>query len=276
MAFRDWITKARSDEELGRLAHACRLESASGHEWAPDVLGLIERLVRSGRLAGLRIVVRPDTEMPEDEARAFVDERIIEVRQSVHDGGRRGAGRDRLTILHEVGHIVLDHRGEPKSRKPGVGAREEGIAPSRSVERQATVFAAAFLMPMAQVRKCADVAELAAKLKVSMTAARIRFENVNLRQNAKPVPPDIRAAIERLKISVGVQSKRPTPPSVLSIEQQIALAWDTASELSGHDPREYRSVDDRYVIRRSRWSREAPGGWRLSGGKIIPWESEND
>lgn len=276
MAFRDWITKARSDEELERLAHACRLESASGDEWAPDVVELVERLIRSGRLAGLKIVVRPDQELPNDEARAFVEDRIIELRQSVYDGARHGVPRYRMTLMHEIGHIILDHRGEPKSRIPGVGAREEGIPAPKSVERQATVFAAAFLMPRAQVRKCADVAELAARLNVSATAARIRFENVNLRQTAKQVPPDIKAAIERLKASVGVHDARPPPPSVLTIEQQVGLAWETAPQLKGHDPREYRCIDGRYVIRRSRWSSEAPGGWRLGGGKIIPWESERD
>lgn len=196
MAFKDFHTGGRSDEEIERLAHAYRMTTASGDDWAPNVLDLIERLqAPGGRLEGLSIVVRPDIDMPNDEAIAFVEKRIIEVRASVYEGARKGIPRYRMTLAHEVGHMALDHAGAPKSRTPGVGAREEFIPPPKSAERQARVFAAAFLMPRAQVRQCQNVEDVAHRLNVSLQAAKIRFDQVNVRDADKTTPPHIEAAI---------------------------------------------------------------------------------
>jgi Zn-dependent peptidase ImmA (M78 family) len=236
---------------------------------------MIERLREPGRpLHGLRIAVCPDNELPEDEAIAYVDERIIKVRQSVHDGARNGQPRCNMTIAHEVGHIALDHRGAPKSRKPGASGRENFIPAGNSVERQATVFGATLLMPRAQVRQCESAAEVAQRLNVSLQAARIRFERVNVRDADKKTPPDIAAAIEKLKADASAGYKRRVPDSVLSPEQQAKLAWETADVYPEHDPHEYRCIEGSWVIRWSRWLKQLPGGWRIANRRIIPWESE--
>src|SRR5262249_33696882 len=106
--------------------------------------------------------------MPADEAVVSVDERIMKVRESVHEGARMRVPRYRMTLAHEVGHMALNHTGAPKSRIPGVGAREVFISPAKSAERQASVFAAAFLMPRAQVRQCTSPADVARRLNVSL------------------------------------------------------------------------------------------------------------
>lgn len=276
MAYKDWPTQPRSDEQIERVAHSYQLAADSGDEWAPNILGLIERLSMPGcPLFGLQIVVRPDNELPDDEAIAFVDDRIIEVRELVKDGARAGHPRSRMTLAHELGHIALDHRGAPKSRKPGAGGRETFIPASKSAERQATVFAATFLMPRAQVRQCKRPEEVAHRLKVSGEAAGIRFEQVAVRDVDKKTPPHIAAAIERLKASVGASDRRAPPELVLSPDQQTMLVWETADELENHDPREYRCIDHRWVIRWSRRNTDASGGWRLFKGKIVPWDFEN-
>jgi hypothetical protein len=276
VAYKDWPTLPRSDEQIERVAHSYRLAADSGDEWAPNILDLIERLSVPGRpLFGLRIVVRPDNELPDDEAIAKFDARIVEVRKSVNDGARAGHPRCRMTLAHELGHIALDHRGAPKSRKPGGGGREAFISASKSAERQATVFAAAFLMPRAQVRQCKSPDEVARRLKVSGEAAEIRFEQVNVRDIEKKTPAHIAAAIERLKASVGVSGRRPPPESVLSPEQQAKLAWETADEMQNLDPREFRCIDRRWVIRWSRLNVDASAGWGLFKGRIVPWDSEN-
>jgi Zn-dependent peptidase ImmA (M78 family) len=271
VAFKDWHTQGRSDEEIERLAHAYRMAGASGDDSAPNVLELIERLrAPGGRLEGLRIVVRPDSEMPNDEACAFVDERVIEVRESVHEGARDGVPRHRMTLAHEVGHIALDHVGAPKSRVPGVGAREKFIPPAKSAERQATVFAAAFLMPRAQVRQCQSIEEVAHRLNVSRQAAIIRFDQVNVRDTDKKTPPAIQALIDKLKADARLREARPIPDSVLSAGQQTKLAWETAGEVPDHDPHEYRCIDIRWVIRWSRLNTDASGGWRIFKGRVVP------
>jgi hypothetical protein len=276
VAFKDWPTDPRSDEEIERLALSYRLAADSGDEWAPNILDLIERLSLPGRpLFGLRIVVRPDNELPDDEAIAVVQDRIVEMRKSVHDGARAGHPRCNMTLAHEVGHIALNHRGAPKSRKPGLGGREDVIPASKSVERHATVFAAALLMPRAQVRQCKTADEVAKRLKVSLQAGRIRFEQVNVRDADKTTPPEIAAAIDRLKVSVSAGFERRAPKSVLTPDQQARLAWELADELPGHDPREYRYLDKRWPIRWSKQDFDGSGGWRLFKGCIVAWESEH-
>jgi len=276
VAFNDWPTEPRSDEQIERVALSFRLAAASGDEWAPNVLDLIARLSAPGRpLFGLRIVVRPDEEMPDDEAIAFVEERIIEVRKSVHEGARRGHPRHRMTLAHEVGHIALDHRGAPKSRKPFVEQREAFIPASRSAERQATVFGAAFLMPRAQVRQCQTVEDTAKRLNVSLQAAEIRFNKVNVRDVDKKTPDYIAEQIDKLKADVSAGYARRTPPSALSLDQQAKLEWELADELPGYDPGEYRYLHKKWPIRWSKQNFDGSGGWRLFKGCIVAWESEH-
>jgi Zn-dependent peptidase ImmA (M78 family) len=274
--FEDWHTQPRSDDKIGRLAHAYRMAGTSGDAWAPNVLDLIERLqAPGGRLEGLSIVVCPDSDMPDDEAIAFVKKRIIKVRESVHEGARMGVPRHRMTLAHEVGHIALEHVGAPKSRIPGVGACEDFIPPAKSTERHARVFAAAFLMPRAQVRQCQSIEEVAHRLNVSRKSAEIRFDQVNIRDADKTTPPEIAAAIEALKVSVSADYERRIPKSVLTPHQQALLAWELADEMQDHDANEYRCVDGRWVVRKSKFNMSVCGGWRLVKGRIVAWDSEN-
>lgn len=274
MAYKDWPAEPRSDQDIEHLALACRIQAASEREWMPDIFDLVERLKKSGRLSGLQVIVRHDDDLVGDDARAFVEQRVIEVKKSVYDGARKGVPRDRMTIAHEIGHVVLDHRGEPKSRKPGAVGREKGISPFRSAERQATVFAARFLMLGDQVKQCKSPAEVVARFNVSSEAARIRFEQVNDREAAKLIPPDLKAAIRKASKPAEKDPLSRWQSSTLAPEQQVRLAWETANELVGHDPKEFRCVDGLYAIRWSRRNMEAPGGWRLKSGKIIPWDAE--
>jgi hypothetical protein len=275
VAFEDWITEARADAEIEQLAHRLRIAAGNGNDWAPDVADLIARLARPGSpLSNLKLIVRPDEEMPDDEAIAFVDDRRIEVRESVYRGAQQGRTRDRMTLAHELGHVALGHFGAPKSRKPGPGRRESFISPAKSAERQATVFAAAFLMLRASVRECQSADEVARRFKVSLEAARIRFNAIRHQEFGRPTPPDVEAAIRNLKTEVSAGYSRRVPDSVLSPELQMRLAWATADESLGDDPSEYRCVDKKWMIRWSRRNQSTPGGWRIAQGKVVPWDAE--
>lgn len=94
--------------------------------------------------------------------------------------------RDRFTIAHEMGHLVL-HFMLNKGR-----AEHEGLAASRygsgPVEYEANWFAASFLMPDDAFGLCytdsgGDLSVVAAHFAVSLTAAAVRVKSLGLYGN---------------------------------------------------------------------------------------------
>jgi len=270
------IPKSGLTKRVERIALACRMETGSAEELSSDVLKVIEKLGAPGaRLQGLTLLVRSDEEMGNDEARAHASSQVIKMRDSVHRAAAQGIPRARMTLAHELGHVALDHVGIARPRTLGATQSEQYIPKLHSAERQARVFAATFLMLRAHVRQCKSPEEVAKKMRVSLQAAEIRFKEVNVRDADKITPPDIAAAIEEMKASVRRSEARRSPPSVLNHEQTKRLAWEIAPEAEGLDPREFRSIDNRWTIRNSRYLLMRPGGWSLRDGKIVPWEAEN-
>lgn len=91
--------------------------------------------------------------------------------------------RDRFTIAHEMGHLVL-HFMLNKGR-----AEHEGLAAARygsgQVEYEANWFAVSFLMPddafgLYYTDSCGDLSVVAAHFAVSLTAAAVRAKSLGL------------------------------------------------------------------------------------------------
>lgn len=106
--------------------------------------------------------------MGDDHGRSYPDEGRIVIREDVYERACAGEGRDRLTIAHEIGHVVL-HSGLPLSRS---------VTPSgpvrayESSEWQANAFAGELLMPIDWVRAlCQGPPDLAEVFCVSSSAA---------------------------------------------------------------------------------------------------------
>ncbi|MEQ1601002.1 MAG: ImmA/IrrE family metallo-endopeptidase [Methylophilaceae bacterium] len=91
--------------------------------------------------------------------------------------------RDRFTIAHEIGHLVLHFMlNKGKADHEGLAAARYG---SGLVEYEANWFAASFLMPDDQFKLCyesnaADLNAVAAKFAVSLTAAAVRAKALGL------------------------------------------------------------------------------------------------
>ncbi|MDF0489226.1 ImmA/IrrE family metallo-endopeptidase [Sphingomonas sp. H39-1-10] len=100
----------------------------------------------------------------------LTDERdpIIYLSSSVYSALERGEGHARMTAAHEFGHLML-HCGLPTYR-----AFSDQYEPLYDPERQANIFAAAFLMPEASFRRCATAREAMRKFGVSLDAATCR------------------------------------------------------------------------------------------------------
>ncbi len=62
--------------------------------------------------------------------------------------------------------------------------------------------------------------------------------------------------------------------SSLRPDQIKKLVWELAPTHPDLPPDEYRCIDQRWVIRWSRFELAKPGGWWIEGERIIVWEDK--
>ncbi len=112
-------------------------------------------------------------EMGNDHALTIPDEQVIVIREDVYLGAFKGCGRDRFTLAHEVGHLLL-HGGIRLARTSGDSPTVH--KPFEDSEWQADAFAGELLMPIETAQSCFPSAtRLADKCGVSEPAAQVRF-----------------------------------------------------------------------------------------------------
>ncbi|MBL0929935.1 MAG: ImmA/IrrE family metallo-endopeptidase [Alphaproteobacteria bacterium] len=92
--------------QIRQIATTTRRASKYGDFPQFDIVKFIELELPSWDHS-FALTISPKSEMGDDHARAHVGERIIEVREDVYEGAIKGNGRDRFTLAHEVGHIIL-------------------------------------------------------------------------------------------------------------------------------------------------------------------------
>jgi hypothetical protein len=103
------------------------------------------------------------------------DEREITLRTDVYDRMLGGAGRDRLTGCHEIGHLVL-HPTTSMARRIG----DSPIKTYEDPEWQANCFAGSLLMPQRFFREAGSVAVAVEMFGVTAEAARTRMRQLKL------------------------------------------------------------------------------------------------
>ena len=101
--------------------------------------------------------------------------------KSIYINENDSLNRQRFTVAHELGHIILHHESNEESYKE-VDFRTNNGFDER--ESQANSLAAALLMPRTKAneiwKKLQDVDDFADAFKVSKQAASIRLENLRL------------------------------------------------------------------------------------------------
>ncbi len=103
-------------------------------------------------------------------ARTYPEEHLIKVRESVYNGARKGNGRDRFTIAHEIGHYLLHGKGEISlARNPS------DIKKYEDPEWQASVFAGSLLMDKQKIEGM-DIHEVMDACGVSYPAAKCQLD----------------------------------------------------------------------------------------------------
>lgn len=108
----------------------------------------------------------------------------IELTTKVYDGACAGNGRDRLTVLHEISHVLLHRKVAVHHRGP-VG---DELKPYENSEWQANQLAAEFLMPPDSFSAHRSLHNFCRAMGVSRTAAEIRGNRLLERGEVALIP----------------------------------------------------------------------------------------
>jgi Zn-dependent peptidase ImmA (M78 family) len=192
----DFIVEPRSTKKIEEIVLAWRHALGAPNDWAPNMIDLIENRIPLF-FKKFALVVRDDSELGEAEGFTEFSPPQIVVRNSVYLKAAQGNGRSRMTLAHELGHLLM-HGGVQSSARMIAGNRP---APTqklyRSAEWQARKFASIFLMPAHVVREFTSATQLAEGCLVSQQAALIRWAELN--PVRKETHPDcIMQAMEKL------------------------------------------------------------------------------
>ena len=164
----------------------------------PDVVTGLFKLKHEGRIDDyLRV---PDVDLPEDEAEFDPHTGLLRIRESVFCAANDPYSsstkrkRARFTIMHEIGHVLLEHKG---TRHRNVSDRkiEKILIGTKVDEGEANRFAGAFLVPpeLVDLSVSPTASQLSSEFLVSEQAAEVRLQELQAiarRQNKmKRAPP---------------------------------------------------------------------------------------
>jgi uncharacterized protein DUF955 len=99
----------------------------------------------------------------------FPDEKVMHIREDIYQRARRGEGRDRLTLAHELAHLLL-HAGQRFARRAS-----RGVKPYVQSEWQANCFAGELLVSYRHIQKCKTPYDAAELFGVSLQAAETQW-----------------------------------------------------------------------------------------------------
>ena len=174
----DRIVAPRTKREVETIAEEVRLALDLDLSGRVSMLPILEHVLYDV-IDGYAFQIEEDSVMGRLEGLTDNQRPIIKLKNSVYLALERGDGRSRFTAAHEFGHLVL-HCGLPTYR-----AFSKDYQPLHDPERQANIFAAAFLMPRQAFMACRTVKEAMKKFGVSQDAVHCRARNLRHRLEQK-------------------------------------------------------------------------------------------
>jgi hypothetical protein len=162
------VVPARSKADIAVMANLVR--ESFGVDKRPffpvmEVYELLDLLYENASFESLET-----HEMGEDHGRTYPDRNLIHLRRDVYDGAGEHHPRDRFTMCHELGHLIL-HRNVALSRI-------DPLKPPkifRNSEWQADTFASHLLMPQGLLERYTTVESVMEAFGVSSQAAAARL-----------------------------------------------------------------------------------------------------
>lgn len=198
--FDDYFVSPRSARDIENTTLAWRDALSIRDAWAPCLVRILEidlpRLIPE-----FALVVRSDADMNDAEAfTEFAPPRIV-VRQSVYRAALEGGGRARMTLAHELGHLLMHAHDRRLHRMAGGNRPAPTSKKYETAEWQASKFGSLFLMPEHIVADCRTVGEIVQRCQVTPAAARIRFEQVG--HAKEELPGEVVEVVKSFKRSSG-------------------------------------------------------------------------
>jgi len=121
--------------------------------------------------------VREASEMGSAHGLTFPEKAEIWLRDDVYQGVLEHQGRDRFTLAHELGHLLL-HNGISMARSM---KKPSELKPYENSEWQANTFAGALLIPVSTAQRLQSEWEISEACGVSFDAARVRLDSLRRR-----------------------------------------------------------------------------------------------
>lgn len=121
--------------------------------------------------------VREASEMGSAHGLTFPEKAEIWLRDDVYQGVLEHQGRDRFTLAHELGHLLL-HNGISMARSM---KKPSELKPYENSEWQANTFAGALLIPVSTAQRLKSEWEISEACGVSFDAARVRLDSLRRR-----------------------------------------------------------------------------------------------
>jgi hypothetical protein len=213
MSTDDYVVDPLRDHEVRERAKTLRRELGWADAERVDPLSLESRTeiwtVRGKKPFKLELAA--DAEMPGDSGLTTYDGSniVVKIPRHIRHKAFMGDGYARFTIAHELGHATLHldklMQGAALPRRMAGNVLPKWIPKFKSAEHQANVFGAALLINETTARELSSPEEISVQAGVSLTAARIYFEQVQ-EELARPA-----AAARVQKIADEVREALATP-----------------------------------------------------------------
>lgn len=160
------IAEPLSRKDIRKTAELIRKIDGSENDMFFDIVRFLEIKLPSID-SNFNFRVLPQDEMGGCHGITYPDRNEIQIRQDVYDRAIAGSGRDRLTLAHELGHLLFHEKQNISYARVGDNT---GIVVFRDPEWQADAFGGEVLM-LKEVIKGHNVKEVMNLCKVSEKAA---------------------------------------------------------------------------------------------------------
>ncbi|EOD5329024.1 ImmA/IrrE family metallo-endopeptidase [Vibrio parahaemolyticus] len=169
----------RSTQEIRALAHQMRdlLVQSRFNRLHLPIAELLDHLRDTGQI---EFIPLEDHELPNEYALSSPNQMMIKCRESVYHGALAGKPRDKFTLAHELGHILMHQNTNPEFARSQTASFHHF---TEDAEWQANTFASELLVDSRNLDGVSSPRDIEVKFGISFEAANIvynRYRNEGL------------------------------------------------------------------------------------------------
>jgi hypothetical protein len=262
MIFDDHPAQRRTLEEIEEEANRCRSYAELGQDGRID----LDQLLRALRI---KLTVKPDRAMGDNEAYSVASEGQIICRRSISSGLRFGDPYARYVVAHELGHFFLHRGSAPKARKLSGNGMLAFIHEEESAEIQAWKFARALLVSRADLETGETDEAIGVRVELATEPVGLRREEVQKAIKArqpKTIPRVVANYLEKTRIAAKGSMAESNRGQREGVEKH--RAWAFAEQIPGENPAKIRSARGFRVEWNAFGRYDSQVGWTVLSGEV--------